>query len=83
MLRPFEFRHRLRPQIPAGRKGPEHRSNRWVRCGGGGVVVVVAVELCDLRDAVGPAAVAVAAAGDGDGGVDGYYVVVAAAVDRS
>lgn len=73
--RPFESRHRRRPlQIPVGRKGPRHRWNRSVRCGGGDVVVAVAVELFALRDAVGPAAVA--AAGDGDGGVDGCAVAV-------
>jgi len=73
-LRPFELHHRHRLQIPGGRRGPGLRPNRWVRCGGGGGVVVV--ELCGLRDAVGPAA-----AGDGDAGVEGY--VAAAAADRS
>jgi len=81
--RPFESRRRRPLQTPAGRKGPRHRWNRSVRCGGDGVVVAVAVELFALRDAVGPAAAAAvavaAAAGDGDGGVDGC----AAAVDRS
>jgi len=75
-LRPFEFHHRRRLKIPGGRRGPGRRRNRWVQCGG--VVVVVVVELCDLRDAVGPAA-----AGDGDAGVESYVVAAAAAVDRS
>jgi len=78
--RPFESRRRRRPlQVPAGRKGPGHRWNRSVRCGGGDVVIVVAVELFALRDAVGLVAAAAVAAGDGDGGVDGCAVVV----DRS
>jgi len=68
-LQPFEFHHR-RLQTPEVRKGPGHRPNRWVRCGGGVVVL-----LCVLRDAVGPAA-----AGDGDVDVDGYVVAAAADV---